>query len=109
MQISSASVFALPAIPKLLDIISPLPNPRSRIHVLENELIVDRETYYWFYFIWDVIVIIICASVSVSVDTMFIVCAEHCCALYAIIRCELVFVQQKKNKKIITYDFVYDK
>lgn len=86
MNIGASSIFVLPMIPKILDIIRPLSNPRPSIYILENEMFIDRETYYWLYYFWDVVSIMTNSFVSVSVDTMFIICIEHCCALYDIIR-----------------------
>lgn len=91
VEVGASTMFLLPTVPKVLDFISPLPDSRPNIHILEVELLVDRESYYWLYFFWDVTSVIALGTVSVSVDTMFIICIEHCCALHAIIRWSFSF------------------
>lgn len=86
MQIGIGLINTLPIVPIILDEISPSTYPRPRIFVLEGELLVDRETYYWLYAVLDFLSVCFTGTVSVSIDGMFIIYIEQCCAVYAIIK-----------------------
>lgn len=76
----------VPIVPKLLDIIHPLKEPRPHIYSLEGELFIDKEAHYMIVFCCDTMYTMSIAIITVAVDAMYIATAEHCCGLNTIIR-----------------------
>ncbi|XP_058805858.1 uncharacterized protein LOC131672568 [Phymastichus coffea] len=85
MTAFAATIIMLPSIPKILDVLAPLPRPREHVYVTEGEYFVDRSNYFAELFAIDALTVLLVILTTVSVDSMYATCSLQCCALYAIV------------------------
>nr|AQN78423.1 olfactory receptor 21 [Meteorus pulchricornis] len=77
---------ASPSIPKILDIIHPLNESRSRIYLYQTEYFVDQDEYYLMILIHAYMTVPISLGVQVFVDNMFAMYIHHACGLFAALK-----------------------
>ncbi|XP_058795381.1 odorant receptor 22c-like [Phymastichus coffea] len=78
-----------PLIPKTLDRIYPLDEPRPDVYLLQGEFFIDRDEHFFKLLFCDAIMCIAMCTLVIGIESMYIVSSQHCCALYAILRYRL--------------------
>ncbi|XP_011700854.1 PREDICTED: uncharacterized protein LOC105457716, partial [Wasmannia auropunctata] len=87
LMCSIMSILTLtPLTPVLLDTVMPLNESRPRFFAIEIAARMNKDDYFLPNFCYTTIVIVIGASIVMSVDAMHVACTAHACSLFAVIR-----------------------
>lgn len=73
--------------PIILDVLDPLNETRTKIHIFHTDYGVDKDRYYWFIFAHECIVTMVGLSVVIALETVYFTWAVHACALFEVVWC----------------------
>lgn len=76
----------IPAISLLIDFIIPSNHSEEKSFPIELDYGVDTQQYFYYLFIHSYMTIAMIANLIASCDTMYMLYAQHGCALFAIVR-----------------------
>ncbi|KAL0114195.1 hypothetical protein PUN28_011484 [Cardiocondyla obscurior] len=101
LMFSTMLIFMIiPLTPILLDIVVPLNESRPRFFAVELELKVNKDDYFIPILCYTTIVVLVGATVVMSVDAMHIACTAHACSLFAAISKQLENINLKANNEL---------
>ncbi|XP_039312789.1 odorant receptor 63a [Solenopsis invicta] len=87
----------MPITPLLLDILIPLNESRQRFFAVEVDSTVNRDKYFLPFHCYTSSIILVGLCITISVDTMHIVCTAHACSLFAAISKQIENIVSKRN------------
>nr|WGO81762.1 olfactory receptor 86 [Microplitis mediator] len=91
-----------PAFPKLMDMISPLNQPRGRIYLYQTEYFVDQDEYYVHILIHAYMTVPFSLAVIVYFDNMLATNVAHACAIFEILSTYLENIKYDISKISVT-------